>query len=175
MPTPFVIRPAVFDDAHAIARAHVRTWQTTYGYVLPPEFLNSLSVERRTETWQHYLQNAHPQNYLYVAEVEGQVVGFVSFGVKREAYPDYDCELYAIYLLAEHQGQGIGRALVCAAADRLIAEGFSKMYVWVLERNPAIRFYEAVGGVQFDQRPIDIAGTVITEYAYGYADLRRLL
>jgi hypothetical protein len=41
----------------------------------------------------------------------------------------------------------------------------------VLDKNPATLFYEAVGGVRFDQREMEIAGVKVMEYAYGYTDL----
>lgn len=169
-----IVRPAVLEDAHAIANVHVRTWQTTYLHILPEEFLETLSVETREEMWKRFFTSSVQDSVLYVAEVDGEVVAFANCGPKRDDYDDYDCELYAIYMLQEYQRKGIGRALIKAAAARLVKDGCKKMYVWVLERNPAIGFYEAIGGVKFDERPIDIDGTMVTEYAYGYDDLPKI-
>jgi GNAT superfamily N-acetyltransferase len=169
--TPLVIRPATIDDAHAIAFVHVTTWRTTYGDILPQTFLSALSVERRETLWRSFFQSEVQNSFLLVAEVDGQVIAFANFGPSRDDYPAYDCELYAIYMLEQYQHQGIGRELMRAAMRQLAERGFRAMYVWVLEGNPAIRFYEALGGVRFDARPIDIDGTVVTEYAYGYAAL----
>lgn len=169
----FIIRPAVIEDAHAIANVHVRTWQTTYLHILPEEFLQTLSVETREEMWKGYFTSSVQDSHLYVAEVDGEVIAFANFGPSRDDF-DYDCELYAIYMLETYQRKGIGRALISAAAARLVEDGCKTMYVWVLERNPAIGFYEAIGGVRFNERPIDIDGMMVTEYAYGYDDLAKL-
>lgn len=169
----FIIREAVQEDAHAIANVHVRTWQTTYLHILPEEFLQALSVETREEMWKRYFQSSVQNSHLYVAEVDGEVIAFANFGPQRDEF-DYDCELYAIYMLEAYQRKGIGRALTKAAAARMVEDGCQKMYVWVLERNPAIGFYEAIGGEKFDERPIDIDGTMVTEFAYGYNDLAKI-
>ncbi|MBK8026876.1 MAG: GNAT family N-acetyltransferase [Chloroflexi bacterium] len=116
-------------------------------------------------------ESLHQNSYLYVVELDGQVIAFANFGPKRDDYPQFDCEMYAIYIVQEHHGKGYGRALMMAAMERMAQDGCKAMYVWVMEQNPAIQFYEGLGGVRFDERPIDIAGTVVTEYAYGYSSL----
>ncbi len=169
--TPLVIRPATIDDAHAIAFVHVTTWRTTYGYILPDTFLGSLSIEQREQMWRSFFESEVQNSHLLVAEVDGQVIAFANFGPSRDDFQEYDCELYAIYMLEAYQHQGIGRELMRAAMRQLAEAGYRAMYLWVLEGNPAIRFYEALGGVKIAERPIDIDGTVITEYAYGYRSL----
>ena len=41
------VRPAIPEDAPAIARVHVASWRETYAGIVPDEFLASLKVERR--------------------------------------------------------------------------------------------------------------------------------
>ena len=45
---------------------------------------------------------------MLVAELDDQVVGFVSSGPIRERIPGYSGEFYALYVLPEAQGCGIG-------------------------------------------------------------------
>jgi hypothetical protein len=42
-----MIRQAILEDAEAIAKVHVASWQAAYKGLMPAEFLASLSVERR--------------------------------------------------------------------------------------------------------------------------------
>ena len=67
--------------------------------------------------------------------------------VPADAGVIYDGELYAIYLLGEHQGRGIGRRFVELVVAWLREQGHESMRVWVLEGNPAQRFYERHGFV----------------------------
>lgn len=41
------IRPAVAEDASAMARAHVRSWQAGYRGLLPADYLDALRPEDR--------------------------------------------------------------------------------------------------------------------------------
>ncbi|MHC8522911.1 GNAT family N-acetyltransferase [Rossellomorea sp. H39__3] len=63
---------------------------------------------------------------------DGLVVGFASVG--RERSGEYEGELYAIYLLREYQGRGIGRELFSRSISSLKALGFQDMFIWVLRR-----------------------------------------
>jgi hypothetical protein len=52
-----MIRRATINDARAIAEVHVKSWQVAYRGLLPEDFLQNLSVERREEQWRRALQN----------------------------------------------------------------------------------------------------------------------
>jgi hypothetical protein len=45
----------------------------------------------------------------------------------------------------------------------------------VLAANKACDFYAALGGVKVAEKPADITGAELTEIAYGWKDIRRLL
>jgi GNAT superfamily N-acetyltransferase len=83
----------------------------------------------------------------------------------------YEGELYAIYLLREHQGRGAGRRLVHALGDALLSRGLRSMLVWVLKQNPAVSFYQHLGGVQVMETQIEIGGVELPELAFGWPAL----
>ena len=94
-----MIRPGTPADAEGVARVHIETWQAAYAHVLPREQLQA-TVERAE--W----HRTHPP---IVAEVDGEIVGFVSVGASRDE--DADGELYAIYVHPDHWGTGAGHEL----------------------------------------------------------------
>ena len=107
------------------------------------------------------------RNAIYVAEDEsGKIVGFATGGKERTGNYDADGELYAIYLLNEVQGQGIGRKLTQIIARNLKDQGFTSMLVWVLDRNSSKQFYESLGGQRIDEAMIEIGGEEFKEIAY---------
>lgn len=169
------IRLAVPEDAAAIARVHVASWRSTYRGLLPEDVLANLSVERREEMWRQQTETARQdprRGFVLVAEDDGgEVVGFVSAGPDREAGSDFDRELYAIYLLEAHQGQGIGRMLVDQVVDRFRAQGYGSMRVWVLDGNPAEAFYQRLGGRRVGTQTLTIGNADYLEVAYGWSDL----
>jgi len=171
------IRPARLEDAPGIAKVHVDSWRSSYKGLIDDEFLAALSYERRTEVWSQNIADLQNGRFLYIAETRpGEIVGFVSAGPETEGDLDYQGELYAIYLLQQVQGQGLGRKLVDMAMRKLGERGFSSMLLWVLKDNlPARKFYEAVGGEYPRERPIKIGRQVLIEVAYGWKNLPTLV
>lgn len=169
------IRFAHPEDAPAIARAHVASWQTTYRGIIADEILDNLSVESRVQYWQEFIPQAEgQQSSIFVAEENGKIVGFCSAGPGREPIPGYPAELYTIYLLQSAQGRGFGRQLVRAAVSHLTRHGFEAMFVWVLRDNPARHFYQALGAKYLQEKPITIGAQELIESAYGWDDLHPL-
>jgi GNAT superfamily N-acetyltransferase len=110
-----------------------------------------------------------------VAEIEGRVVGFVSFGPTRTPAMPYSGEVYALYIHIDWQGQGLGRRLLATALEALAKEGHRGAMVWVLAANPARFFYEAMGGQRAGERQETFAGSELEELAYGWPDLESWL
>jgi ribosomal protein S18 acetylase RimI-like enzyme len=173
--TLFIIRRATVDDADAIANVHVTSWRETYRGLMPDDFLNNLSVERRVTYWRESLANPYDEyEAVVLAELDGEVVGFASFGRQSETDLPYEGELLAIYVLKSAHGKGIGRGLVTAVARDLLERGISSMLVWVLKDNPARGFYERLGGAYLRQKSIKIGEAHLLEVSYGWKDLRSL-
>ena len=172
--TGIVIREARVEDAAEIARVHVDSWRATYPGIVPDEVLAAQSYERRQEVWERTLRGEVEPTFVYVAEEAGRIVGFASGGPARDGDPEYQGELYAIYLLPGAQGRGIGRLLVRAVAERLASAGMEAMLVWVLAENPARAFYEKLGGQFLRTQPLHMGDTVLEEVAYGWTDTRIL-
>lgn len=161
----FTIRRAEIDDADAIARVHVASWQTSYRGVLPDATLDGLDVGARAERWRKNLAEAASVTFVACAG-DGRLLGFASVGPHR-AGGAITGELYAIYLLAEAKRAGAGRALFAAATAWLRAQGWTSMLVWVLENNPPARaFYEAMGGVLDGRKDTVIDGRPFATVAY---------
>ncbi|HEU4513758.1 MAG TPA: hypothetical protein VFR87_11695 [Nocardioidaceae bacterium] len=64
------IRPAAVEDAEAVARVHVQSWQVAYRAILPSTYLDSLDVAERSRTWQRILGDHSRGGLTLVAESE---------------------------------------------------------------------------------------------------------
>jgi GNAT superfamily N-acetyltransferase len=166
------LREATCADAPGIARVHSASWRTTYPGIFPAELLARLTPEAREPMWRRILCEPEPRGFVYVAlGDDGEVVGYAHGGPEATGDPMYTSELYAIYLLAEHQGRGLGRALLALVRGRLRALGHRSMLIWVAADNaPARRFYEATGGVLLRERTVEFFGVSLAEVAYGWSD-----
>jgi GNAT superfamily N-acetyltransferase len=146
-PSRVRIRSATPDDARPVAEVHVASWRHAYREVLPEDSLERLSVEEREAMWLGAFADPDPKNGAFVAEENGRVVGFASFGPSRdEDAPDGTGEVPAIYVEPSAMGRGVGRGLLEEATAELRLAGFSRVTLWVLAANErARRFYEREG------------------------------
>ena len=146
------VREAAVEDASAIARVHTRTWQRAYQHVFPTDRLAGLVEEHRAEQWRDWLSNPVERRHVLVGELGDEVAGFASVGPSEdpEANPALVGELYAIYVLPEVWGRGVGRALMEELLARLRGEGFREAVLWVLEDNPRTRRYYELAGWYHD-------------------------
>lgn len=168
-----IIRKSTLADARGIARVHVDSWRATYRHIVADSYLDGLTYEAREQLWN---ENLKAEN-TFVAEGEnGVIVGFATGGKEGTGeYADFEGELYAIYILPEFLGRGIGRRLVERVAEDLMEKGMTSMLVWVLRDNGSRRFYEKMGGQEVDSKTIRIAGEDLMEVAYGWEDIGRLI
>lgn len=165
-----MVRPAVIDDAAAIARVHVASWRTTYRGLLPDDFLSSLGEEPYSERWRRVIGDGSSR--VLVVDEDGEIVGFASCGRERAGENGFEGELYAIYVLDSAQRQGHGRELVRAVAGALREMKLTDLIVWVLRDNASARhFYERLGGVYVRSQPITIGTATLQEVSYGWRSL----
>jgi GNAT superfamily N-acetyltransferase len=168
----FRVREATFEDAPAIAAVQVDSWRTAYRGIVPDSFLDAMTVTEQTSRWSGQL--AKRDLLMYVALDGSGVFGFACGGALREAFGQYDAELYAIYLLQHKQRDGVGRDLVRRLSVGLREQGHRSLLVWVLEANPAVEFYERLGGVLEARKVISIGGSELPELAFGWPKLEEL-
>lgn len=169
------IREAVLSDAAAIAQVHVASWQSTYPGILPDEVIENRSLEKRVQYWQETLKALPEDQWVVVCEHDGGIKGFARGGPERGRHPDYEGEIYAIYLTEEAQGLGNGQQLVQAIVRKLLKTEINTMLIWVAKDNDSRYFYEAMGGVAVAEGTIEIKGAVVEEIGYGWQDIRVLL
>ncbi len=127
------------EEIRGKAYVHWKAWQEAYADLLPQEFLQKTYTLERCQDWAF----RYPQNIL-VALVDEQVVGFACYGASSQEDLQEAGELYALYVLADYYGQGIGYQLMQAALGKM--QSYQTVVLWVLEGNTrAISFYERVG------------------------------
>lgn len=175
-----LIREARQGDTPGMAKVQVDTKKDFYPSFYPQEVLDKLSYERTAASWNRNLweHRTPPGAFAYVAEDEtqnGEIVGILIGGPDVDDDPEYEAEIYVLYVLPEYHHQGIGRALVRAAARRLAQEGYGNLLIWVLEKNPSRAFYESIGGAVVRTRDMDFNGYVMPEVGYGWPDLPALV
>jgi GNAT superfamily N-acetyltransferase len=160
-------REAAVADCPAVAGVHVRSWRESFAGIVPQAFLDRMSVEQRTMAFAGRFSD--PAYKMFVAEdaLVG-IVGFADCGGPRDEVPGYDAELYAIYLLPEFQGKGVGRELFRRVVDALVGDGKRSLYLMALEVSPYRSFYEKLGGRVIGSVEKEIEGIMFNVLVYGW-------
>lgn len=128
-----MIRAATVADADAIGEVHVRSWQAAYAGLIPADFLARLSASSRAAAWARRIGDG---GRVLVAEEDGVIAGFAAFGPSQ---------LYALYLLPEFWGRGLGRTLHDRAVEEMTGDS---AILWVLSTNERAKaFYLRQGWV----------------------------
>jgi ribosomal protein S18 acetylase RimI-like enzyme len=142
------IRPPERGDAARLAHVQLESWTVLFRGLLPDGHLDRLEEGDRTVDWERLLGRlSETEGEVLVAERGDEVVGFAHLGPTDDE--DLEArqvgELYALHVLPEDTGQGIGRALLEAAAERL-GERFGLAVLWMLAGNQRARaLYESTG------------------------------
>ena len=169
------VRRAIVEDAAGISHVHVDTWRSTYRGMVSDEYLSNLSYERSQRMWEANIKGPNAQVVLVADDSEKGVIGFAACGPARDLKDAFKGELYAVYVLRDEQGRGVGRRLVLSAGRDLIAHGLDSMLVWVLADNPSRRFYEHLGGEKVAEKDADVGGRNLRELAFGWRNLTSLI
>ena len=119
------------------ACVHWRAWHEAYPGLVKDEYLERLTLEKCGEMAFQWREG------VLVAKDGGRVIGFAGVGDRGDEDPETG-EIFAMYVLSEYYGKGVGRQLMDAALERL--KGYPRICLWVLKENRrAIRFYEKCG------------------------------
>lgn len=144
------VRPAVPADATAVARVHTLGWQHGYAALLPDDYLAGLDLAASERRWQGQLADTDRGTAEFVAEdADGTVLGVIIVGASTD--PDASADgspghVYALYVLSNRWGAGIGHSLHQQGIRTLAEAGHTEATLWVLEGNlRALRFYGRQG------------------------------
>jgi GNAT superfamily N-acetyltransferase len=136
------VRPARVEDAKAMARIHVQSWQETYRGLIADEILDRPGfTERRERFWAAALgDERYAANRVAVAERGGEPVGIAMAGPAEDPDAHWPVQLFVLYVLAADHGTGAGHGLLAA-----VIRG-DHAALWVADPNPrAQAFYRKHG------------------------------
>jgi GNAT superfamily N-acetyltransferase len=144
---PLTLRLAVKADAPHIVNLVAQCWQRDYAAILPHAYLHGDAVESIEGYWKSRFLRTAANQLLMVAEIDGQVVaGMCAYGALK---PGGEAAIDSLYVAQEHQGKGIGKALLAKAAQ-WCAEGFqsTSLELWVVKAvTDSVAFYASQGAV----------------------------
>ena len=136
MPKDVQIRPVRPDDAEAVYEVRTQPSIVEFTLALP---------SARIDNTRRFLESFGPDDHVLVAVVDGRAVGMAGLHVK--AGKQRHSGTVGIMVHDQHQGRGIGRALLAALLDLADNQlGLRRVELEVHADNPrAITLYERLG------------------------------
>jgi GNAT superfamily N-acetyltransferase len=151
-------RAALRADTERIALLHADSWKRTYRGSYRDTFLDGDVVTNRLEAWSSRLAHDREDQFVYVAETDSELLGFVCvFGNEDRTWGSL---IDNLHVFRECQRTGLGTSLMRAAGTWLTSRyPESGVYLWALEANErAHRFYERLGAVHAETAQLVVAG-----------------
>ena len=168
---PVTVAHAALDDAAGIACVHVAVWRTAYPGLLPDHALARLSGPVLARQYEQAIRGS---GIVLVARGARLVVGFATMS-RRPAGAPGDGEVQTLYVLDDWREQGIGRALMRAAARALRDLSCRSLFLWVLAENPSRWFYERLGGRPVLRSTTHVGGVPVPQVAILWDPIERLI
>jgi len=154
MPVSLKIRNPVWEDRDEVGRVSHRSHSISYRDFAPQGFAESQDPAEHAQFWGEFLSDESRRGRMWVADREGQIVGFAMTGTLSDDYV-FVAEagqilgevpiavLYAIHVEPECLRQGIGRALMSRVLEWMGRNGFETGFLDTHETNHRARqFYE---------------------------------
>lgn len=142
---PVTIRLATGDDLNAVVSVGRRTWPATYEHIAGADYVRlGLAKWWTAEATIPAIRAGR----VTVAELDGDIAGMASVGNEHGRLV-----LWKLYVLPEHQGHGVGSALMASVVDRARADHPEIRLSYLAGNDSAESFYRATGFVETHREP----------------------
>jgi len=150
----YLIRKMSIEDIKEVQNVAKKSWHATYEGIIPREIQDNFLKHAYSDDMMEYrLKNSN----MFVAEVEGEVIGFINFSSLNE---NNESELSAIYINPEYQGHGIGTQLLQVCTSELTK--LKAIYLDVeKENNSGLSFYKKKGFEVVDEYDDNFDGHIL--------------
>jgi ribosomal protein S18 acetylase RimI-like enzyme len=114
-----------------------------------------------------YFKSVIGRDTILIALEDSRVIGYIQisdirYKVEGVEVSEGDQAIHSIYVDTEHQGKGVGRALMDAAFNHPRIRGAEKIFIDVYEENTrALKFYKKYGFTPVGRIDVEIDGVVI--------------
>ena len=157
-----IIRPVMTDEIAALSALASRTYAETFGASMSPA---DLAMQLKTTRSEDYFRNVVREDAILVAVMADAIVGYLQISDLRIPIADAadaDQELFALYVGAEWQGQGVGKTLMEAALAHERFRRAPRIYLDVWDENArAIGLYVGCGFKSAGRRDFVVNGRVV--------------
>lgn len=170
------IREATVEDALVIAEIHAESWRKTYGRVLTRHYLEHVVPSERERIWTERLSEPKPGQYVIVAQIGGEVLGFACAFL--DGINELGTYLDNLHVVLSHQRTGVGKALLQAIAQKCLeSDPHLGMCLLVNQDNvPAQEFYLRLGATNTQEDVWNAPdGSIVPTYWFSWSNAGNLV
>ena len=139
-----MIRKATEQDLPRLSEINVFAWRTAYRGIIPDEYL--FKERSVITTAENMARRLNAPGFEIDIFNDGIIKGFAIHHPEEDGDIENACDLMALYVEPQFQGQGIGGKLIRSVEVQARERHLETMIVWTLEKNGrAIGFYEKQG------------------------------
>ncbi|MGM9946015.1 MAG: GNAT family N-acetyltransferase [Lysinibacillus sp.] len=161
-----LIRRATIDDVIQISNLYVTSLKNTFNGIFSEGYLSKMTPASKYQQWKRNIEN--PNNIVLVLEHDQEIVGMiVGAFVSEGGETSNQGNILAVYINPDYKRMGYGKNLVTALFDEFKKRNITKCVANVFKNNHNKGFFERVGGVLVDERPVDEAH-VISIFVYSW-------
>jgi L-amino acid N-acyltransferase YncA len=172
----FQIQSACIGDAQGIAQVNYAAWKETYRGLIQSKFLDTIDIGKYLERWENILKRNKPGEFVLVLKTgQDKVIGYCSGGRVREKLHTYESEIYALYLLQDFHGKGLGGNLFKNSVLTLKDLGYKSFCLFVLQQNPTIQFYQHYNPDFSEMDAVHIGEEDYDEVCFGWNSFNRFV
>lgn len=161
------IRPAIVNDADALATLATVVFRQTYGTALPSAIMEPYLARTFASSVIREAVSTGATTYL-VATLDQQVVGYSKCAVTMPppcVTEPKAIELVNLYVHPAHHGRGVGRALLHQTLQVITRQKFTTMWLCAWQENQtALRFYQRAGFTTVGQTEIVVDGVIFVDW-----------
>lgn len=164
-----LIRRATIDDVVEISNLYVTSLKDTFNGIFSEGYLSKLTPKSKYQQWKRNIEN--PNNIVLVIENDQEIVGMIVGAFVREGGKiSRQGNILAVYINPNYKRMGYGKILVRALFDEFKKHNITKCVANVFKNNNNRGFFEHVGGMLVDERPVDEAH-VISIFVYSWDNI----
>lgn len=162
-----IIRKRELKDCESWVDVNIKSWNENLKGIVSDKLLSFIREKRDTRI-KNDIENFISDDWHYVLEENGKVIGILKLKESDKKGYDKCGEVQILYLYTEEKGKGYGKALIRKGFEVLKNKGYKKAVIGCLDGNPSNGFYKHMGGKFVRQEPWDILDEHYIENIYEY-------
>lgn len=133
-----LIEKASKEDASVLAELKINIWKEVYKNILPEQYLDNLSKEKKTQKYLKELEDDSFINIFLIKTNASSIIGTLRIKYYYNSNKKY-ASIEDLYLIPSYHVKGYGGAALKFAVDEARSQHCNFLTAWIVENNKTAR------------------------------------